>query len=144
MGANAFTAGATSNVLAGDDNYGLLWAVEPERGYDESPRPDLADLGFTRRAIGGVPIRLRNTMQIGAVYLTMNLGDPQFLGAGVTLRTSADSGNTWVDHGTLTVTPNDYNQEFAWRSLGLVRAPGRIFELTDNGAAARIDGLDIR
>jgi hypothetical protein len=44
----------------------------------------------------------------------------------------------------LTVTPSDYSQEFAWRSLGLIRAPGRMFELSDNGAAVRIDGLDIR
>jgi len=33
--------------------------------------------------------------------------------------------------------------ELAWRSLGLIRAPGRIFELIDSGPDLRIDGLDM-
>lgn len=144
MGRKSFDGGATSNAVAGDDNYGLLWVIEPERGYDEAPRSDLPDAPFTRKIVGGIPMRMRETFQVGAAYVTMDLGNPQFANGSITLRTSNDSGNTWVDHGTLTVTPSDYSQEFAWRSLGLIRAPGRMFELSDNGATVRIDGLDIR
>ncbi len=144
MGTKSFSAGATANAIAGDDNYGLLWVIEPERGYDEAPRTDLPDAGFTRTIIGGMPMRMRQTQEIGAAYVTMNLGEPQISGASMTLRTSDDNGKTWQSHGTITVIPGDYDQEFAWRSLGLVKSPGRVFEITDNGATVRIDGLEIR
>ena len=137
------TDGATSNAICGDDNYGLLWAITPEQGYDEAPREDLSDAAFPRKIVGGLPQRLRETTPVGAVYLTMNLGEPQFTGAGVTLRTSDDNGQNWTDHGTITITPGDFSQEFVWRSLGLIKAPGRIFEISDTGVD-RIDSLDMR
>lgn len=144
MGNNSFTRGITSDLIAGDDNFGLLWVVEPERGYDEAPRDDLPDAAFTRRVVGGVPMRMRATQKVGAVYATIDGGDPQFAGGAITLRTSDDNGETWQDHGTITIEPGNWNQEIVWRSIGLIKAPGRIFELTDNGATVRIDGLDMR
>jgi len=48
-----------------------------------------------------------------------------------------------VDAGAITVEPGNYFQEFAWRSLGKIGAPGRLFQLVDYGAFARIDELDI-
>lgn len=135
--------GMTSNAICGDDNFGLIWCIVPEQGYDEPPRTDLEDAAFPRKIVGGLPQRLRETTPVGAVYLTMNLGEPQFTGAGVTLRTSDDNGQNWTNHGTITITPGDYSQEFVWRSLGLIRAPGRIFEISDNGVD-RIDSLDMR
>lgn len=136
--------GATSNAICGDDNFGLLWVIEPELGYDEAPRTDLNDAPFPRKVVGGVLQRLRDTTKVGAVYVTMNLGEPQFTGAGITLRTSVDNGQNWLDHGTITIDPGNYDQEIVWRALGLIRAPGMIFEISDNGAADRIDSLDMR
>ncbi len=144
MGGQAFIDGADSKVVAGDDNNGILWTLEPDQGYDQSTRESLPDHSFTRRVVGGVPMRLRETQKVGAVYLTADLGTPQITAASVTLRTSIDDGHNWTDHGTITVAPGDYGQEFVWRSLGLIRAPGMIFEITDNGASVRIDGLDMR
>ena len=144
MGRTTFANGHTSNVVIGDDTKGLLWTLEPEQGYDESTRESKPNMGFTRRVVGGVPMRMRETQTVGAAYLTANLGEPQITAANVTLRTSDDNGNNWTDHGTITVDPGNFDQEFVWRSLGLIRAPGRIFEVTDDGATVRIDGLDIR
>lgn len=144
MGNVSFISGATSNAICGDDNFGLLWVIEPERGYDEAPRDDLPDAGYTRTILGGMPMRMRETIKVGAAYVTMDLGNPQISGAGMTLRTSDDYGKTWTSHGTITVEPGNYDQEFVWRSIGLVKAPGRIFEISDNGATIRIDGLEIR
>lgn len=144
MGGQAFVDGANTKVVAGDDNNGVLWTLEPEQGYDQATRDSLPDQAFTRKVVGGVPMRMRETQKVGAAYLTANLGSPQITAANVTLRTSVDDGNNWTDHGTITVEPGNYGQEFVWRSLGLIRAPGMIFEITDNGAAVRIDGLDTR
>lgn len=144
MGKVSFSQGANTKIVMGDDVFGLLWTLDPNQGYDEAPRVDLEDQEFTRQVVGGMPMRMRETQKVGAAYLTADMGTPQLTGANITLRTSDDYGKTWNDHGTITVEPDNYNQEFVWRSLGLIKHPGRMFEITDNGASVRIDGLDIR
>jgi hypothetical protein len=133
-----------TNIIAGDDTYGLLWLTDPTLGYDQDPRDAEVTVEFTRQVTGGLPIRLREASPVGAAYLTASLGTPSVVAPTIRLRTSDDSGNTWVDQGSITVTDGDFNQEFSWRSLGLIKAPGRIFEITDNGGTVRIDGLDMR
>jgi hypothetical protein len=145
LGKVAYDDGHTSNALLGDDTYGLLWTMDPTSGLDQSPRADLPDRSYTRRVVGGVPMRLRETQKVGAAYVTASIGEPSpLLGANIALRTSDDNGKTWLDHGTVVATSGTWDQEFVWRSLGLIKAPGRIFEITDDGATVRIDALDIR
>lgn len=144
MGKNFYDTGATADVILGDDTFGLLWTLNAESGVDEHPDPLRLDLPFQRRVIGGVPMRLRDTQSVGAVYITADIGAPQTTGAGITLRTSDTNGKTWVDHGTVAIVAGDYSQEFVWRSIGLIKAPGRIFEVTDNGATVRLDSMDMR
>ena len=144
MGAASYSNGAPTNIVAGDDVYGLLWVLDPEQGYDESPRTDRPASGFPRTVTGGVPMQMRDTVPCGAIYLTIATGIPGVAGASIRLRTSDDMGKTWLDHGAITVTPGDWGQEFAWRSLGLIRHPGRIFSIEDDGATARIGGADLR
>lgn len=145
MSSASVLGGAQSKIVAGDDTYGLLWTVNPEVGYDDHPETGEADpQAFNRKVMGGVPMRMRETKPIAAVYLLGSAGSPQVADATVTLRTSDDAGRTWIDHGSITVTPGDYSQEYAWRSIGLMKAPGKLFELSDTGATVRIDGLDIR
>lgn len=144
MGRELLAQGHTTNIVAGDDSTGMLWTLAPELGVDESPRTDRDDVPFDRTVTGGIPMRMRQTVKCNAVYVTMALGEPALTGAAITLRTSDDMGRTWLDHGTLTVTADDWTQEIAWRALGLIRAPGRIFEFTDNGASARISGAEMR
>jgi hypothetical protein len=114
---------ANSNVVAGDDTFGVQ---------------------FSRTATTFIPKGMRETERLGAVYLTASVGNPQVTGATITLRTSDDAGNTWQDHGTITATEGEYSQEFVWRSLGLIKQPGKLFEFVDNGASVRLDKLDIR
>ncbi len=144
MAASVYASGVRDTVIAGDDTVGLLWLVDPDGGMDESPREDRPDAPFARMVTGGIPMQMRETARCGAVYATISCGDPAYSGASITLRTSDDVGKTWTDHGALTVTPGDWDQEFSWRSLGLIRAPGRIFSIEDDGATARIAGADMR
>jgi hypothetical protein len=143
IGAELLAQGHTTNVVAGDDTWGLLWTLAPELGADESPREDRVPVPFPRVVTGGVPMQMRQTAPCNGVYLTLSLGNPGYSGTSVTLRTSDDLGKSWFDCGTITVEPGNYDQEFAWRSLGLVRHPGRIFSFEDDGVA-RIGGADMR
>lgn len=134
---------SNTSVVAGDDTLGVLWVLDPERGYDETPLGG-EETEFTRKVTAFVPKSMRETERVGAVYLTASVGDPQLTGATISLRTSDDAGNSWQDHDTITAASADYSQEFVWRSLGLIKAPGKIFEITDNGASVRLDKLDMR
>lgn len=144
MGADTYgDSAAQSNVVAGDNNYGLLWTLNPEVGYDENPETGVAE-SFNRKVIGGVQQKMRETSPIGAAYLLCSAGSPQLTGSSFTLRSSDDGGKSWANHGTIDVTVGDYRQEYVWRSLGLIKQPGKLFEITDSGASVRIDSLDIR
>lgn len=132
-----------SNIVVGDDSFGLLWILNPEQGYDEKAL-DGTPTSFTRVAEAYQITRGRGPgLPCYEVYLTASGGAPASVSTGVTLSYSDDVGNTYVSAGTLPATVGDYTQEFAWRSLGQVPAPGRIYRIQDDGAFARIDGLEI-
>ncbi len=148
MGQVNYLSGASTQVVGADDTLGVLWTLDPEQGYDEAaPAPEEGELPervyFDRIVTGGLPMRGRPSPRLNAVFATIANGSPEFETAAITLRTSGDSGNTWFDHGTVTIQPSEFAQEIHWRSLGLVKAPGRIFEFSDTGATVRIDGVDI-
>lgn len=133
-----------NNVVAGDDGFGLIWIMAPEQGYDQSPL-DASEQAFTRIAMGGVAMRMRETARCDEAYLLANKGTVTLsvTAPTVQLQTSDDAEATWDDQGTITVAADDFSQEFAWRSLGLIGAPGRVFEVTDN-CLQRIDGMEMR
>jgi hypothetical protein len=49
-----------------------------------------------------------------------------------------------VDCGSQEVVAGVYNQVIEWRSLGQIRAPGRIFRFTDDGATVSIMRAQMR
>lgn len=140
-GSNAFSSG--SNVVLGDDTFGLLWMLDPEQGYDESPVDRTIQRRFPRVAEAQMISRARDIIPVFQIYLTADLGAPALTGSEVELLYSDDQGHSYVSAGTIEVEEGNYAQEFAWRSLGIISAPGRLFRIADNGAFARIDGLDI-
>lgn len=143
MGTATLTSNANNRAVIGDMVSGLLWTIDTDQGYDENPSTGAAT-EFTRQVTGGIPMRLRETERLGAAYLTASIGSPQITGASITLETSDDGGKNWQDHGFIVASTTDTVQEFVWRSLGLIKAPGKVFRITDNGASVRIDSLDMR
>lgn len=132
-----------SNVIVGDDSYGVLWVLDPDQGVDDAVTGTL-QYPFERVATGQMISRDRQFIPIYSVALTASLGDPALVANTVTLSYSDDQGHTYVVADDVkTVVSGNYAQEFEWRSLGVVRAPGRLFQIADNGAFARIDGLDV-
>lgn len=127
-----------TNIVAGDDRVGVLWMLDPAKGVDDGPAADVDDQPYTRTTTGAVPMTMRQTQRDGAIYLTISLGQPVVTGAAITLRISDDWGKSYRDAGSITVEPSNYTQEIAWRSVGLIRAPGRLYQFEDQGAAVRI------
>jgi len=139
------SAQASSDTLCGDNTTGMLYFVNQAQAYDDSNGFDgtITQEDFQRILTGGIPARGRGNLQCSYVFLTGSLGNP-YTGAQVLLRTSDDLGKTWTDNGYITVDPNNWTQDVTWFSLGSFGAPGRIFEVIDNGAFERIDSLDMK
>jgi hypothetical protein len=133
-----------TNILLGDDTFGTLWGLDPASGSDDGPFDGDTPQTFTRTVTGGVPIRGRPSPRCNAVYLTASIGDPDMTDTSIQLRYSDDNGRTYQTAGTVIVQPGVYYTELRWRSLGILKAPGRIFEFIDSGATVRIDGADAR
>lgn len=132
-----------SNIVVGDDSYGVLWVLDPEKGQDDSLLGE-EEIPYPRVATGQMISRDRIFVPVYSVDLTASLGEPALTANSVTLEYSDDQGHTYVTADEpRTVEEGNYDQEFSWRSLGLVRAPGRLFRISDNGSFARIDGLDV-
>lgn len=144
-GAAALAQNFGSSVVAGDDSWGLLWFLDPEQPYDEHPDYTAPDqqLYFERITMGQVPIRGRENLPCYATWLTTDMGEPAYDGAGVRLEISDDAGVTFDDQGTVEITAGAAYPELSWYSLGQIEAPGRLFKITDDGAIMRIDGLEM-
>ncbi len=88
-------------------------------------------------------MRGRENMPCYAAWLTTDMGDPAYDGAGVRLEISDDGGVTFEDMGLVPITLGAAYPEIAWYSLGQIEAPGRLFKITDDGAIMRIDGMEM-
>lgn len=145
IGGQLFAGSYGSDVVVGDDVFGLLYFLDPEQPFDQTPvvEAPVQERYFERITMGQVPIRGREVVPCFAAWITTDMGDPAYLGAGVTLYTSDDGGETFDDHGLVTVTPGEFAPELSWYSLGQIGAPGRLFKIVDDGAIARIDGMEM-
>lgn len=133
-----------SNVVCGDDATGTLWVLNPEQGYDNLPSTtNDSVVPFFRRATAQVISRGRAFIPVYDLYLTATPGKASFYPAAVSLKYSDDGGQTFINAGSISINPDDFTQEYAWRSLGRIQAPGRLFQIEDDGAFARIDSLDM-
>lgn len=133
-----------SNVIVGDDSLGVLWFLDPNQNFDDSvDNSNTTPQPFPRVATGQLISRSRQYIPIFEVFLTGSNGWPSLAGSSVDLKYSDDAGNNYVSAGPITPEDGNYNQEYSWLSLGRFSYPGRLFRIEDNGALARIDGLDI-
>ena len=134
VGGTALADEYGSNVIVGDDTFGLLWFLDPEQGFDEHPDAAIdEDLPIEHIAMAQLPMRGRDVVPCNVVYLTADNDGPTFSGASVTLSISDDAGKTFWDADTIAIEVGNPEQEFNWYSLGQIGTPGRLFKITDNG-----------
>jgi len=133
-----------SNVVVGDDSTGILWVLDPTYGLDDNLEDDQPAGTFERIATGQMVQRGRQHSPVYSVDLTASTGSPAQSDMTISLSYSDDNGNSYVVADDVkTAITGDYNQDITWYSLGLIKYPGRLFRLTDDGAVARIDSLDV-
>lgn len=78
----------------------------------------------------------------GSLRITARRGEMDASGATVQMRFSDDGGKTWSQFYSFDLQETNYSQRIEFRSLGRLRAPGRIWEIYDTGGLVRIDGAD--
>lgn len=127
--------------IACDSESGKLWIIDAEGRLDEGVTP------ITSVITGGLSARMRTNVPCFMAELTVSEGrPPSGVGAGdvsFTLRTSDDGGLSYLSHGSIPGEASGDDMTVRWYGLGLIPAPGKVFEITDTGYARRIDGLNV-
>jgi hypothetical protein len=136
-----------SNIVVGDDSWGLLWFLNPLQPYDNHPDPSnkIKQLPYTRMVTGQVVVRGREAVPCNTIFMTgdnYGITVTDFTPA-VTLQISDDQGKTFFDHDTITLTPDTTELPYEWYSMGSITQPGRLFRIVDNGVFARIDSMNM-
>lgn len=120
-------------VVGGDALYPVVWALKPDGFLDEDWRP------VEHKVNGALPSRSRDGVPLDAFFVNASVGQVGEDGALLQLRWSDDNGKTWSDYQEIALEENNFSQNLAWRSLGQISAPGRIFEIRDVGGLIRLD-----
>lgn len=134
-----------SNIFVGDDGNGALYFLDPDGDTDDDAiEGSSVSRPFTRKITGQVTNKGYNSAKVYGVYLEGSLADlPDDVSlATVNLSYSDDRGVTYNDAGDVTLVDGDNNVRAVWRSLGSLKMPGRLFQITDTGSLKRIDYLD--
>lgn len=127
--------------LACDTESGKIWEIDP------TGRLDYGDTPIQSKVVGYLTYRMRSEVPCYLAQLALKTGDPPSGfsdgSVGITLRTSTDNGQSFIDHGEIDGGGVGEKIAVRWYGLGLMRSPGMLFELTDTGYTRRIDGLTI-
>lgn len=141
---HAFNYG--SNIVVGDDANGSLYFLDPDRDVDDDAvEGEAIQRPFQRVVTTQYPIRGYSQLRCYGINLYGSIGGPLTDPSlnTVTLSYSDDRGVTYLPAGSVTMENESYDQRIDWRSLGSMRAPGRLFKIEDTGALRRIDAIDI-
>lgn len=123
-------------AIAADLTTNKIWEVDPHSMRDEET------IEITRVVTAFQAVRGRASARIGSFRLTASVGEPSLVGAVVHLRFSDDEGESWSPVYERVLSVGDFSQPLRFRSLGRIRAPGRIWEVSDQGGLLLIEGAD--
>lgn len=122
-------------VLAADMETADIWELDPHSFLDE-------DIDPIKRIVSAfIPFRGSESRRNGALRIIARKEDVA-QPATVTMRFSNDGGQTWSTDRVVLLPSNSYSQRLEFRSLGRIRAPGRLIEIEDTGGFVRLEGAD--
>ena len=115
-----------SLIIAGDDEIGKLWKLDPARANDNGTP-------LIREISGGVAV-LGKPISCSSFSVLAATGRANANGNGsdpvIEVRWSDDGGNIWGAWRQISLGKRgEYGREVALTRLGMVRAPGRLFHL---------------
>lgn len=108
--------------------------IDPDSVLDDSFRVN------TFQATGRVESQSRRWVQNPEAQLFGSIG---LRGGDVTLRMSDNEGETFMPDMTIEMTEGVRDANVVFYNLGSVRAPGRLYQIEDEGALRRIQSLKI-
>lgn len=124
-----------------DTESGVLWEIDPEGRLDYGTTP------IRSQVTGQLTERFRGYVNCYMAELAVSEAFPpasiDASTVGITLRTYDSNSLNSVTHGEVLGEAIGENITVRWYGLGLMQAPGRVFEITDTGYARRIDGLNL-
>jgi hypothetical protein len=124
-------------VMGGDVLYPSLYELDPTQPDDEGWRPVM------HVVTGGVQTRSPNMIGVANFRLTASAGVLSDATTAVNLTFSDDNGKTWSDVYSIEVAQGDAATPLVWSALGSFSAPGRIFQISDEGGMLSISGADV-
>ena len=122
-------------VIAGGMEDNRIWELDPHSMLDEDSTP------IQRKVTGFQEVRGSSSVRQGSLRVTARKEDAA-VPSTLTMKFSDDRGKTWSSERTVDLAANSYSQRIEFRSLGRLRAPGRVWEISDEGGFVRIDGAD--
>lgn len=133
-----------SDVVVGDDGNGAIYLLNPDEDFDddaivgaEVPRTYVREFVAQYVISGGYDFTPCYGIQVfGSIGQIVDAQD-------VTLEVSDNRGQTYVSAGVRTLPVDEFQFRVQWQSLGSMRAPGRLFRVTDTGALHRVDAVDM-
>lgn len=123
-------------VLAADVASSEIWELDPHSTKDEE------SIEISHVVTAFQPVRGKASVRVGSFRLTADVGEPSLEDAEVKLRFSDDEGQSWSATHVRVLAANDFDQVLRFRSLGRMRAPGRVWEVSDTGGSVLIEGAD--
>lgn len=112
--------------------------VIPEGAVDAGNKP------LERIVTAYLKLTARSSLPIGCLYVDASSDVTGQDETTMLLQYSDDEGRTWVPFRRVTLPlPLLPGHPVAFRSLGLVKYPGKLFQLVDTGGPIRISGLDV-
>lgn len=123
-------------IFGGDALYPFLYELDPTQPQDEAWRP------VKHVVTGGIQTRSPNQIGVASFRLTASAGALSDATTSVDLTFSDDNGNTWSRVFSIPMAQGDYSKQLLWPALGSFNAPGRIFQVSDEGGMLSILGAD--
>lgn len=123
-------------VMGGDLLYPTLYEMAAAYPDDEGWRPVL------HVVTGAIVTRSPNMIGVANFRLTGSAGKLNDAATDVNLTFSDDNGNTWSDVFSIPIAQGATDQQLIWPALGSFSAPGRIFQISDQGGMLSIYGAD--
>ena len=125
-------------IIGGDNQNSILWELDPASYLDEGFKPQ------QRKATGVVSLRSRDAVPVWALDVDATVDSYDGSVATMTLKISDNGGNTFNTISTKTLTADSNGFPISFRSLGTMRAPGRVYNIEDEGGPVTIRGASLR
>ena len=123
-------------IMGGDALYPTLYELDPNQPNDEGWR------AVQHIVTGGLASRSPELIGVSNFRLTASVGILSDATTDVNLTFSDDNGITWTGPFTITLAQGQTDVPLVWDALGSFSAPGRIFQIADQGGMLSLYGAD--